>query len=129
RANTLIASQSFSDANLRCCERRRDTPPAVTAKIGNRQRIGLNLSSATPPAMLSPVWPWTDTGCRATVRFEPPIRTSAPSPAAKVASAAAPTYERARREKDALVGENTIHTIGPPVVTPMSTPSFVIVPW
>src|SRR5579864_8361764 len=48
-------------------------------------------SELTPAAILSPVWPCTESGCSATERFEPPTSTLAPRPAAMDASADAPT--------------------------------------
>ena len=48
-------------------------------------------SELTPAAILSPVWPCTESGCSATERFEPPTSTLAPSPAAIDISADAPT--------------------------------------
>ena len=47
-------------------------------------------SAPTPAATFSPTWPWTESGCSATERFDPPTNTLAPRPAASVASAVAP---------------------------------------
>ena len=58
----------------------------------SRQRRGRpKRREATPTARLSPMPPPTETGCNATVRSEPPIRTLAPRPAPKLASPLAPT--------------------------------------
>ena len=64
---------------------------AAGARTDALSARGRRRSSATPTARLSPTWPVTDSGCSATVRFEPPTSTLAPSPAATVASAVAPT--------------------------------------
>src|ERR1700731_4057346 len=61
-------------------------------------------------ATLRPVCPPSDIGCSATVRFEPPTNTLAPSPVATVTSPLAPTYSPARKPGPATVFVNTDHT-------------------
>ena len=67
--------------------------PAATIQAQHtafRQIAGRNLSDESPPIALAPTAPSTETGWSATVRFEPPIKTLAPTPTIKVASADAP---------------------------------------
>src|SRR6185436_20283191 len=58
--------------------------------LDKNYRAGRRSKPATPAATFRPACPCTDTGCRATVRFEPPTSTFAPRPAPTVASAVAP---------------------------------------
>src|SRR5262249_2011576 len=44
------------------------------------QKAGRNLRPETPIATLTAIDPSSETGCNATVRFEPPMRTLAPAP-------------------------------------------------
>jgi hypothetical protein len=68
---------------------------ARLGRTGLKQTIkthqdGCRSKDPTPAAMSSPIWPCTDTGCSATVWFDPPTRTFAPRPAAIDISAEAP---------------------------------------
>jgi hypothetical protein len=69
-------------------ETRSDTAVRV---VPNQGRGRPKRREATARARLIPICPFTEIGCKATVRFEPPIRTFAPRPAASETSALAPT--------------------------------------
>jgi len=51
---------------------------------------GLSVTLVTPPAILTPIWPSTERGCKEKARPVPPIKTLAPSPTPAVASAPTP---------------------------------------
>src|SRR5271170_6291018 len=106
-------------------------PPGWTPSLGSTvgtYRTGCNSRSPIPAATSRPTCPCTDSGCNATVRFDPPTRTLAPRPEATETSAVAPRYLPASIPAYRFDSANTDQTMTPPPVTPMSSPIVVIVP-
>src|SRR5208337_3212439 len=76
-------------------------PPERPARAARQHRIrrshfdgggggGSSVTVVTPPAMLSPVWPSSETGCNEKARPVPPRRTFAPTPGPALAWAPTP---------------------------------------
>src|SRR5215831_4220321 len=98
-------------------------------QTGQRQSAGRNLSPETPSATLKATEPSTETGCNATVRAEPPIKTFTPAPSPMPRSPEAPTYSPASAPAGIpVVGASTAQPRTPPALTPMSIPTVFRAP-
>src|SRR5262249_16645651 len=101
----------------------------LSITVTSGQSAGRNLSDEPPTATLSATEPSRDTGCSATVRAEPPIRTLAPAPSPMPTSPDAPTYSPASAPAGIpTVGASTAQPRTPPALMPRSIPTVLSAP-